>query len=140
MRLLFLALFAITSLFAMDVNYKADISAKEAKEMLAKGAVIVDIRTKGEWFETGVVDGSSTITFFDESGRYHIQTFLSELSAVAPSKAQTIIIMCRSGSRSVPVADFLGRQGYQNIYNMKHGILDWIGVRYPLVAVPALKD
>ena len=41
-----------------------------------------------------------------------------------PSEKQ-IIIMCKSGGRSAQVCEYLNRQGYSNVYNLKGGIISW---------------
>ena len=42
-----------------------DIDNKEIKILLKKNIPIIDIRTKEEWNETGVIPNSLLITFFD---------------------------------------------------------------------------
>jgi adenylyltransferase/sulfurtransferase len=37
-----------------------------------------------------------------------------------------LIIQCRSGARSGNVTQFLEKQGFQNAFNLKGGILAWI--------------
>lgn len=41
------------------------------------------------------------------------------------SKDKPVIIYCRSGSRSGRIVDYLEGQGFQNLYNLKGGILAW---------------
>ena len=38
---------------------------------------------------------------------------------------KSIIIMCKSGSRSAKVCKYLQNQGYLDIYNLKGGIISW---------------
>ena len=45
---------------------------------------------------------------------------LQELPQGAP-----VVVMCRSGARSMQVAVFLERQGYASVYNLTGGILAW---------------
>jgi adenylyltransferase/sulfurtransferase len=40
-------------------------------------------------------------------------------------KDKEIVVMCRSGSRSLHVQSFLKSQGFTNVKNLKGGILDW---------------
>ena len=59
---------------------------------------------------------------------------MMELGAAVSSKDTPVIIICRTGSRSVPVADFLARNGFTNVYNQKHGIMEWVTKKLPLVS------
>lgn len=91
---------------------------------------IVDIRTIGEWRETGIVKGSIPIQFFDERGRYDIEAFLDTLNKKVNTKKQFGII-CNSGSRTKILAKFLSdRLGY-NVIDFKGGILYAQGKRIP---------
>ena len=49
-----------------------------------------------------------------------IPNHLNHISSTHP-----IIIMCKSGGRSAQVCEFLQKQGYSNIYNLKGGIISW---------------
>jgi rhodanese-related sulfurtransferase len=41
------------------------------------------------------------------------------------SKDKQVIVHCRSGARSGTIAKALESQGYNNVYNLKGGILAW---------------
>ncbi|MVN90981.1 rhodanese-like domain-containing protein [Mucilaginibacter aquatilis] len=41
------------------------------------------------------------------------------------SKDKPVVIMCRSGKRSAMAVMQLEQQGYENLYNLKGGILAW---------------
>jgi rhodanese-related sulfurtransferase len=88
---------------------------------LKSGMKIIDIRTPGEWRETGIVEGSHTIMFFDEQGRFDVQKFLSELDKVV-KKDEQFAIICRTGSRTFEVGKFLGHQAGYNVINLAGGI------------------
>jgi len=38
---------------------------------------------------------------------------------------KTVIIMCKSGGRSAQVCQYLNKQGYSAIYNLRGGITSW---------------
>jgi len=83
---------------------------------------IVDIRTPGEWKETGVVKNSIPIMFFNEQGGYDVNAFLTELNAKVDTTKEFAII-CRTGSRTAVIADFLSKQLHYNVVNVKDGII-----------------
>ncbi len=41
------------------------------------------------------------------------------------SKTKQVIILCRSGARSGTISRALDAEGYDNVYNLKGGILAW---------------
>ncbi len=99
--------------------------------LLASGIKIIDVRTPGEWKETGLVKGSIPIMFFDERGGYNVELFMSELQKHVNGKEQFALI-CRSGSRSRVVADFLSQNFGYNVINLQGGIKDAITKQMPL--------
>ena len=117
----------IIAIFALQAILMADfrsISAQELKELQAQNAPVIDIRTPGEWKETGVIPGAHKIMFFDERGGYDVQKFLDALHKVAPDKNKPVIIYCRTGSRTKIVGDFLARQvGYKEVKDLNGGIM-----------------
>ena len=70
------------------------------QEYLDKGAVVVDVRTVGE-FSTGHVEGSLNIVLDT------IPTRVEEIRGLG----DRIITVCRSGARSGTAVDFLRAQG-----------------------------
>ena len=75
-------------------------------ELVRNGAVIVDVRTKGE-FAGGHVRGSVNIPLDQLSGQ--LKKF--------KSKEAPIITCCASGMRSASAKSILQRAGYTNVHN-----------------------
>jgi rhodanese-related sulfurtransferase len=93
---------------------------------------IIDIRTPAEWKETGIVKGSYTIMFFDEKGNFNVADFLKQLDSVV-QKDETFALICRVGSRTSIVSEFLSeRLGYK-VINLKGGIMKMIYEGYKTV-------
>ncbi len=111
------------------------VSFEKAK---AEGIPVIDIRTPGEWRQTGIIDGSHTIMFFDSSGRYDLNSFLSRLSKLGIKKETPFVLVCRSASRTKMVGDFLSdKLGYKKVYELKGGILNWKRHNKPLKPLQA---
>ncbi|MRJ01974.1 MAG: rhodanese-like domain-containing protein [Epsilonproteobacteria bacterium] len=103
-----------------------DITPEELKELAEKGVVIIDIRTPMEWQQTGVVPGSKLLTFFDLYGNYDIDSFMEEFQKLVPTKETPFILVCRTGSRTATVGNFLANQmGYTNAMHLAGGIYAW---------------
>ena len=115
-KIVFALLLLATSLFAELKNQWA------TKSFIKKDIKIIDIRTKAEWRETGIVDGSYTIVFFDEKGNYNVPKFLDELSKVV-KKDEQFALICRTGSRTAMVSEFLSKDIGYSVINLKGGIV-----------------
>lgn len=93
---------------------------------------IIDIRTPAEWKETGIVKGSYTIMFFDEQGKFDVPAFLKALDSVV-NREEPFALICRVGSRTAIVSEFLSeRLGYK-VINLQGGIMKMIYEGYKTV-------
>jgi rhodanese-related sulfurtransferase len=137
MRLL-LALFCLFTAFAARAEV-LDIDNAELAKLTAAGVPLIDIRTAPEWLETGIVPGAHLLTFFDERGKADPDAWLAKAAAIA-KPGDPLILICRSGNRTKAVSNFLSQKvGYAKVYNVKHGIKDWIKEARPLApAAPVI--
>jgi len=85
---------------------------------------IIDIRTPAEWLQSGVVEDSYKLTFYDAKGGSDPKAFLSALNKIVKKNEQFAII-CRTGSRTKAVGEFLGANGYR-VVNLHGGIVKLI--------------
>lgn len=76
------------------------------KELIANGAIVLDVRSKGE-FASGHVPGSINIPV-NELDR-HLKKF--------KDKKKPIITCCASGMRSASAKGILGAAGFENVHN-----------------------
>jgi len=112
-----------------------EISSEQLKALIKQGTPVVDLRTAGEWRETGVVKGSQLITLFDEQGRADAAAWARQIDKVAPA-GKPLVLICRSGNRSGVAAQMLDKAGYKGpIYNVKAGISGWIREGEAVVSV-----
>ncbi len=115
---------SLTFLFAGAKNIPA------SPEIVQSGITIIDIRTKPEWIQTGIVKGAVPITFFDERGGYDAQKFLVALDGYV-NKNEEFAIICRSGNRTTAVSKFLGELGYK-VINLQGGVKHLVSQGYEL--------
>ncbi len=97
-----------------------------------KGIKIIDIRTPAEWKETGIVKDSYTIMFFDEKGDFNLEVFLRQLD-MAVKKDEQFALICRVGSRTGMVSEFLSEKLGYKVINLKGGIMKMIYEGYKTV-------
>lgn len=91
-------------------------------DFLKKDIKVIDIRTPGEWRETGIVKGAYTIMFFDEKGRFNVPEFLEKLDKVV-KKDEQFALICRTGSRTAEVSKFLSSELGYNVINLGGGMM-----------------
>jgi rhodanese-related sulfurtransferase len=105
-------------LFAKVTNVPATMEFVEDTKMK-----IIDIRTKGEWVQMGIIKKAHLITFFDERYGYDAKAFLEELDRVV-KKDEEFAIICNSGSRTKLIANFLGVKNSYNVVNLTGGMMN----------------
>ena len=110
------------SLFAEIVEVNND----KIDKLIKVGVPLVDIRTEREWYETGVIDQSNLLTFFDKYGNSKVEEWITKFEKIAGRK-DPVIIICRSGRRSLVVANYLvQKENYLTVYHATNGIKSWI--------------
>ncbi len=102
------------------------------KSTLEAKTPIIDIRTKAEWKETGVIPESHLITFYDKDGKYDQDKFISEVEKIV-KKDDVFMIVCRSGNRSGKISRILVSKGYANVINSSGGIKEAIKNSIPFI-------
>lgn len=78
----------------------------DMKELIEKGALILDVRTKAE-FKDGHVKGSVNVPLSQ------LETYVQKLK----NKEQVIITCCASGMRSASARNYLQAEGFKHVYN-----------------------
>ena len=111
-----LGLFMISTFMLAGVK-----TVNATPEVVKSGIKIIDIRTEGEWFQTGIVENSIPITFFDARGNYDARKFLDKLD-LHVKKGEEFAIICRTGNRTTAISEFLGKEGY-NVINLQGGVV-----------------
>ncbi|HEX2213997.1 MAG TPA: rhodanese-like domain-containing protein [Mycobacterium sp.] len=97
------------------------ISPAEARELIADGALVVDVRDAPEVQNSGKVAGAvhvprGMLEFrADPDSPYHDENF---------SRDRTVLLYCASGGRSALSGQALKELGYDRVYNMG-GFSDW---------------
>jgi rhodanese-related sulfurtransferase len=96
---------------AFSKPYKT-VSVAEAKELLASGAALIDVRSAQEW----------------RSGRApqakHVPLDRLQASTAVIHTTRPVIAMCQSGVRSASAARLLAGKGYE-AYSLRGGMGAW---------------
>lgn len=113
-RLFFLLIFALSFGIQAQVT---NISINEIPEKLQKKAVLVDVRTPGEYAE-GHLPDALNIDVLAES-------FAEKIVKIRKNK--NVLLYCRSGKRSLRAAAIMDSLGYKKVYNLEGGYIAWEG-------------
>jgi rhodanese-related sulfurtransferase len=97
-------------------------SPKETHEFLQSHpeAVFIDVRSEMEFLFVGHASGSISIPWYDSPDWELNPHFVSEVK-MASSLNRPVVLICRSGKRSVEAGEALERAGLKEVYNVLHG-------------------
>jgi len=76
------------------------------QSMLDQGIPIIDVRRDDEWHDTGVINSSHLLTFFDAQGNYDEENWIKNLDSIVSSD-EPFILICRSGNRTRMISQWL---------------------------------
>ena len=120
--------FIILGLMLFSQSSFADaqkVSTGHLKNLISEGVPLIDIRTSREWSETGIIEGSYQITFFNEKGEVNISQWLLNFDKIA-DRQKPFILICRSGRRTGVVSKYLDKNfDFFKIYDATDGINGW---------------
>ena len=93
-----------------------EITSKEAAELIANiEPFILDVRTDQE-YDQGHIAHSELLP---------VQELASRLGEIFEHKDEPVFVYCRSGNRSTVASKILIDNGFTNVINLRHGILEW---------------
>ncbi len=108
------------------MSYAGDLSPTEAWAKLEAGAILVDVRTEGEWAQIGIPDTKATendplFIQWNLAGGAPNPHFVEQLKRQAPEDTSVeLVFLCRSGARSIAAATAATAAGYTS-YNVLEG-------------------
>ncbi len=109
-----------------------DLTDEQLVTLAAGGAPLIDIRRQTEWTQTGIIEGSHLLTFFDERYKYDLDAWLTAFDKVA-DRNEPFILICRQGIRTRKLGRFLdGRSDFRQVNHLQRGISGWIEAGRPV--------
>jgi len=143
-KIILLLSIGISMLFAQEIDcrlfgslnlYKADITATQAYKMQQKGVLLVDIRTKAEYDYLHPKGAILIPAWFNKGGRRVFnKNFITQIKQVMDKDInKSVILICRSGSRTKCAANYLANEGFTGVYNVRRGFAyDWVKANLPV--------
>ena len=100
-----------------------EICPTTTQKWVKNGALLVDVRERDEVESLAFDVPNCLIMPLSEFG---------ERFAEVP-KDKPVVMVCKSGGRSLRAAGFLVNHGYDNVVNMQHGIIRWVQKGFPTI-------
>ena len=98
-----------------------ELSPPDALAQVTSGKLIlVDVRTPGEWKQTGVAQGAMMLDMQHPKGAAGFMDDLLKLTK--GDRNAPVALICRTGNRSAQVQRFLESQGFTRVYNVSEGM------------------
>jgi len=102
---------------------KGNITPVQATEMINHDeAVVIDVRPAADFSKGHIINAINIPAS-------NLQTQMKQMEKYNNKK---IILNCRSGAQSAVACKQLGKQGFENVYNLKGGILNWQSENLPV--------
>lgn len=93
-------------------NQVGEINFQELKDMVDRGAILIDVRSPQEYAE-GHLPGAINIPEYE---------ILSRVKNEIPKTNQAIVLYCQYGGRSKESYNIMKRLGYTNIFALRGGL------------------
>ncbi len=132
MNKLLILIISIASVFSVSAQFAdfKQVNPAQFEQLIKKqGGVLLDVRTQSE-FKNGHIANSGQLN-------YYALDFRKRLLLLP--KDEPIYLYCNTGWRSEKAAKILVENGYKNVYNLEHGIMDWELQSLPVVVAPDAK-
>ena len=132
--------YILTTLLLCYTALANDIDHSESYQLFKSGALIVDVRNKSEWEETGVIPDSKLVQMLTPTMTLRNDFIDNLILVIGTNKSIKAGIICKGGGRSSATVAMLKEKGYENIFNLSEGIVGdgkktgWLTRGYPVVA------
>jgi rhodanese-related sulfurtransferase len=123
--LLFVALAAIVGLLVhnLALGNKGSVDPTGATDLInRRDALVVDVRPAADFAKGHIVNAVNI----------PINGFKNQIGTLQKHKDKPIVISCRSGSQSSLACRQLRKEGFEDVYNLRGGVLAWQSANLPL--------
>lgn len=98
-----------------------EICPTTTQQWVKEGAILVDVRENNE----------VALLAYDVPNLLHIPLTQFEERFNEIPKDKPVVMVCKSGGRSLRAAGFLVNHGYEKVINMQHGMIRWAQKGFP---------
>lgn len=94
---------------------RLDVHAYADKIGQTPSAQIIDVRTPDE-FNEGHLPNATNFNWEDDTFRADVLNF---------DKTKPVFLYCQGGGRANAAAEYMAKAGFQEVYNLEGGFLEW---------------
>jgi thioredoxin 1 len=106
-----------------------NVDAIKFSQIIQSGnGIVLDVRSPQE-YSRGHIANSTLINISDRD-------FTNKVTML--QKDKPIYVYCLSGSRSRAAADYLSKNGFSQVYNLQHGLMEWQSNNLPLEQIATI--
>jgi rhodanese-related sulfurtransferase len=123
--ILFLALIVISALLVHNliVGDKGSIDPLGATDLINRqDAAVIDVRPSADFAKGHIINAINI----------PMNGFRNQTGALGKYKNKPVVISCRSGSQSQMACGMLRKEGFEQVYNLRGGIMAWQNANLPL--------
>lgn len=114
----------MNNLFGEKLRGYTSITPTQSTQMINHdGAVIVDVREVNEYSDGHIIN----------SVHIPLSNLKTRMSELEKHKAQKVIVACRSGHRSSNACANLKKEGFEQVFNLRGGVMAWESANLPLI-------
>jgi len=122
---LFVALAVILALLTHNflVSGKGSVDPVGATDLINhKDALILDVRAAADFAQGHIINARNI----------PMNGFKKQIGTLQKHKDKPIVVTCRSGSQSSMACQQLRKEGFENVHNLRGGVLAWQSANLPL--------
>ena len=114
----------LNNLFGEKGRGYTSISPVESTQMINRDdALVLDVREMKEYSEGHILD----------SVHIPLTNLKTRMSEIEKHKTKKVIVACRSGHRSSHACANLRKNGFEQVYNLRGGVMAWQNANLPLI-------
>jgi rhodanese-related sulfurtransferase len=123
--ILFLALVIILGLLTHNliVGERGSVDPLAATELINRqDAAVIDVRPAADFAKGHIINAVNV----------PMNGFKNQMAVLSKYKGRPIVISCRSGSQSSAACHILRKAGFEEVFNLKGGVMAWENANLPL--------
>lgn len=120
---LVVVLFLLAQNLLSDMGGKGSVTPQQATGLInRKDAIVVDVRPIADFSKSHIINAINIPA----------NSLKNQLTQLEKHKGVPVIVACRSGAQSSAACKILVNNGFEEVYNLKGGILAWESANLPV--------
>ncbi len=113
----------LTKSFLDDLGGKGVVGPQQATELINReDAVVVDLRSMADFAKGHIINATNI----------PMTSLKTQMGQLEKYKQRPIILSCNSGAQSAAACRLLRSNGFEQVYNLKGGLMAWQNSKLPV--------